>query len=205
MGAGWSLPLHDTNLRQMTNPDAIASLVDRLSRLAHSLQFSQGLNPAQWNALRFLARANKYSTSPGVLADYLGTTKGTVSQTLIALESKGLIHRIRCDEDRRKVRLGLTEDGEAMLELDPLHEIERASAGVPAQDRDCLIAAMTTIVNDLCTHHEGPRFGVCSTCCHLVSPKDSDGCEGTRRCGLTKDPLATGELAQICVDFAPCK
>ena len=75
----------------MTNSEAIASLVDRLSRLAHSLQYSQGLNPAQWNALRYLARANKYSTSPGVLAEYFRTTKGTVSQTLIALESKGLI------------------------------------------------------------------------------------------------------------------
>ena len=90
----------------MTESDTIATLVDRLSRIAHSLQFSEGLNPAQWNALRFLARANKYSTSPGVLADYLGCTKGTISQTLIALESKGLVARIRCDEDRRKVLLG---------------------------------------------------------------------------------------------------
>jgi DNA-binding MarR family transcriptional regulator len=189
----------------MTNPEAIASLVDRLSRLAHSLQYSHGLNPAQWNALRFLARANKYSTSPGVLADYLGTTKGTISQTLIALESKGLIHRIRCEEDRRKVRLGLTKTGHAMLELDPLHEIERASTSVPVQDHACLVAAMTTIVNDLCTHQDGARFGVCGTCCHLVSSEEADGCEGTRRCGLTKDPLTSGELKQICVDFAPCK
>lgn len=189
----------------MTHPEAIASLIDRLSRLAHSLQFSQGLNPAQWNALRFLARANKYSTSPGVLADYLGTTKGTVSQTLIALESKGLIRRIRCDEDRRKVRLGLTEAGEAMLDLDPLRDIERASAGVPLADRDSLFAAMTTIVNDLCTHHEGPRFGVCGTCCHLDCSEESAETEGSRRCGLTKDPLNAGELHQICVDFSPCK
>ena len=129
----------------------------------------------------------------------------TVSQTLIALESKGLIRRIRCDEDRRKVRLGLTEAGDTMLGLDPLREIERASAGVPVSDRNCLVAAITTIVNDLCTHHEGPLFGVCGTCCHLDSSEESDGCEGTRRCGLTKDPLAAGELTQICVDFAPCK
>ena len=186
----------------MTNPEAIASLVDRLSRLAHSLQFAQGLNPAQWNALRFLARANKYSPSPGVLAEYLGTTKGTVSQTLIALESKGLIERIRCDEDRRKVRLGLTDAGKSMLELDPLHEIERAVSGVRVEDRDTLAAAMTTMVNDLCTNQDGPKFGVCGACCHLDCSKDPDG---TKRCGLTKDPLASGELGQICVDFSPCK
>lgn len=189
----------------MTSPVAIASLVDRLCRLVHSLQYSQGLNPAQWNALRYLARANKYSTSPGVLADYLGTTKGTVSQTLIALESKGLIERIRCDEDRRKVRLGLTDAGREMLALDPLKEIERASTSVPLEDRECLASAMTTLVNDLCTRHEGPRFGVCEACCHLDGVEEKDGCKGNRRCGLTKDPLATGELNKICVDFSPCK
>jgi DNA-binding MarR family transcriptional regulator len=189
----------------MTNPEAIASLLDRLSRLVHSLQYAQGLNPAQWNALRFLARANKYSTSPGVLAEYLRTTKGTVSQTLIALESKGLIQRIRCDADRRKVRLGLTKAGEQMLELDPLREIERASVGVPVADRDDLATALSTIVNDLCTHHEGPRFGVCGTCCHLDHSGESEGCGGTPRCGLTKDPLASAELAKICVEFSPCK
>lgn len=186
----------------MTDSEAIASLVDRLTRLAHSLQFSQGLNPAQWNALRFLARANKYSTSPGVLADYLGTTKGTVSQTLIALESKGLIQRIRCDEDRRKVRLGLTQAGESVLEQDPLKEVQRASTGIPALDREALVTAMTTLVNGLCTQEEGPRFGICGTCCHLDCSNASDG---PKRCGLTKDPLDNCELAQICVDYSPCK
>ncbi len=34
-------------------------LLDRMSRIAHGLQFALGLNPAQWEALRFLARANR--------------------------------------------------------------------------------------------------------------------------------------------------
>src|SRR3546814_7076019 len=54
-------------------------LLDRLSRLTRELQFVDGLNPAQWEALRFLATANKYSRSPTALAEYLGATKGTVS------------------------------------------------------------------------------------------------------------------------------
>src|SRR3546814_3015773 len=65
-------------------------LLDRLSRLTRELQFVDGLNPAQWEALRFLATANKYSRPPPALAEYLGATKGTVSQNLIAPESKGL-------------------------------------------------------------------------------------------------------------------
>ena len=60
----------------------IAALVDRLGRMAHGMQYASGLNPAQWEALRFIARANRYSRSPGAIARYLGTTRGTVSQTL---------------------------------------------------------------------------------------------------------------------------
>lgn len=185
----------------MTAPDTIATLVDRLSRIAHSLQFSEGLNPAQWNALRFLSKANKYSTSPGVLADYLGCTKGTISQTLISLESKGLIERIRCDEDRRKVRLGLTEAGQAILQNDPLHRIERASAGVPLPHRESMVAAMTQMVDDLCPNHAGPSFGKCGECCHLDCSRGADDCDGAQRCGLTGETLDEGELKQICVDF----
>src|SRR3546814_12275625 len=68
-------------------------LLDRLSRLTRELQFVDGLNPAQWEALRFLATANKYSRSPTALAEYPGATKGPGSQTLIALEPKALIPR----------------------------------------------------------------------------------------------------------------
>lgn len=189
----------------MTNPEALATLVDRLSRIAHSLQFSQGLNPAQWEALRYLARANKYSTSPGVLAEYLGTTKGTVSQTLIALESKGLIHRIRCDADRRKVRLGLTEAGYSILLNDPLRRIENACRQLPLAERETMLPALTAIVEGLCKRAEGGGFGICGNCCHLNAAESCGSCDGSSRCGLTDEPLTADELTQICVNFEPAK
>ena len=189
----------------MTEPCDIAALVDRLSRIAHSLQFSHGLNPAQWEALRYLARANKYSTSPGVLADWLGTTKGTVSQTLIALESKGLIHRIRCDADRRKVRLGLTGAGHAMLRNDPLRCIENACQGLPSAHRDTMVPGLTALVDCLCKRPEGGGFGTCGNCCHLTSVEGAGGCDGMRCCGLTDEPLAPDELTQICANFVATK
>src|SRR3546814_17264849 len=44
-------------------------LLDRLSRLTRELQFVDGLNPAQWEDLRFLATANQHSRSPTALAE----------------------------------------------------------------------------------------------------------------------------------------
>ena len=63
----------------------IADLIDRVSRAVQRLQYTGGLNPAQWVALRYIAQANRYSRSPSAVAEYLGTTKGTASQTLKAL------------------------------------------------------------------------------------------------------------------------
>ena len=41
----------------------------------------------------FIARANRFSRTPAALADYAGSTRGTISQTLIALEQKGLVRQ----------------------------------------------------------------------------------------------------------------
>lgn len=69
-----------------------AHLIDRLDRLARNGEVSGDLNPAQWEALRFVSRANRFSRTPAALAEYLGSTRGTVSQTLIALEKRDASH-----------------------------------------------------------------------------------------------------------------
>ncbi|MEE8171570.1 MAG: MarR family transcriptional regulator, partial [Alphaproteobacteria bacterium] len=73
----------------------VSELIDRVGRVTRGLQFVNGLSPAQWEALRFIARANRYSSNPTALAKFLGSTKGTVSQTLISLEKKGYVQRLR--------------------------------------------------------------------------------------------------------------
>ena len=53
-----------------------AHLIDRLERLARLGDAPGGINPAQWKALRYLARANRFSRTPAALADYLASTRG---------------------------------------------------------------------------------------------------------------------------------
>ncbi|MCE3256092.1 MAG: transcriptional regulator, MarR family, partial [Nitrobacter vulgaris] len=80
------------------------------------------LNPAQWEALRYLSRANRFSRTPAALAGYVGS-RGTISQTLIALEQKGLASRQSSRRDGRSVELALTRRGEAVLTGDPLRRL----------------------------------------------------------------------------------
>ncbi len=61
------------------------------------------LQPVQLSALHYLARCNRYSDTPLGVTEYLGLTKGTVSQSLKVLEGRGLISKLPDARDRRSV------------------------------------------------------------------------------------------------------
>lgn len=71
------------------------------------------LQPVQLSALHYLARCNRYSDTPLGVTEYLGLTKGTVSQSLKVLEGRGLISKLPDARDRRSVHLRLTDAGRA--------------------------------------------------------------------------------------------
>ena len=187
----------------MPRDEEIGELVTRLGRITHALQFSAGLNPAQWEALRFLARANRYSCSPSALAAYLGSTKGTVSQTLIALESKGYVSRARSGGDRRSVSLALTERGRDLLRKDPLTLLRTAGSALPAAEGDAMRNGLNRFVGILTRTLGRCEFGICEDCRHLHLAGAEGGIEVPFKCGLTDDPLSEPELEQICVSFQP--
>ncbi len=112
-------------------PKAVAELFEQLSRALYSLSFSEGLNPAQWNALRYLSRADADSRTMSSFAKFHVTTRSTASQTLAALVRKKLIRKLRDAEDGRVVRLELTPKGRKLLERDPVNHLVAALATLP--------------------------------------------------------------------------
>ncbi len=99
----------------MTSASDLPELLLRLSRLAEAEGWDRGLNPAQAAALAYLARANRFSRAPSHLADWLGATRGTVSQTLKSLAARGLVAEGPAPRDRRSISYALTEAGQAAL------------------------------------------------------------------------------------------
>ncbi|MCY4396310.1 MAG: MarR family transcriptional regulator [Rhodospirillaceae bacterium] len=175
----------------------MTSLVDRLGRAVHCLQFADGLNPAQWAALRYLGRANRYSRTPTAISDYLGTTRGTMSQTIKALEAKGLIGRETSGRDRRAVLLRLTGAGEAALENDPLHCVASV-AGVLGDEMDEASRFLDRVVDCLQAKSGGLSYGVCTDCTHFCR---NSFAEDVHRCGLIGDPLSVEDSTKICVNY----
>lgn len=173
-------------------------LLDRLGRLTRELQFANGLNPAQWEALRFIAQANKFSRTPTALAEYLGATKGTVSQTLIALENKGLITRCKKTDDRRQVELCLTDAGQTMLGSDPMQTLERASVEIADELGAEMVKGLTRLLHDLQTRHQVSDFGVCQDCSlFCVNTQTLD----TGVCGNNGESIDAVEKTKICINY----
>jgi len=175
----------------------MTNLVDRLGRAVHCLQFSDGLNPAQWAVLRYLGRANRYSRTPTAISDYLGTTRGTMSQTIKALEGKGLIGRETSDRDRRAVLLKLTDQGEAILESDPLGCVG-AVAQLLGDQMEEASEFLDRVVDCLQSKTGGLSYGVCADCTNFCK---SQFAPETHMCGLTGDPLSNLDSTKICVNY----
>ena len=180
----------------------VAELVDRLCRLTRELQYVHGLNPAQWEALRFIGRANRYSRNPSALSEFLGTTKGTVSQTLIALESKGYIRRARSTSDRRVIELELTDAGCDLLRTDPVLKIERMVDDMGAELGAPLVRGLSLLLHDMQLEVGAREFGVCQLCAEFRRDGARGFKAGTHHCGLTGEALSDSETSLICVNFA---
>lgn len=170
-----------------------AHLIERLARLARAGGFAAGLNPAQWEALRYLERANRFSRTPAALAEFFATSRGTVSQTLIALEAKGLIAKTQNTRDARSVALALTDAGRRMLTNDSERAFAadlEAGGAAPA-----IAAALEDALRLVLARRGGKPFGVCKTCRHFRKG------EAAHRCALLDETLSPQDAEAICAEM----
>ncbi|MEQ9325049.1 MAG: MarR family winged helix-turn-helix transcriptional regulator, partial [Polyangiaceae bacterium] len=143
----------------------------------------------QLEALIFLAVANRYSDSAGAIAEYLGVTKGTASQTLLALERRGLITKARDPVDGRVQHCHLTPEGAAIVAS--AHPVAILA---DAPERDVVEAekAAVELLRLMQRGRDHRTFGQCRTCSQFET-------HGTRyRCGLTGERLSRDDSLRIC-------
>ncbi len=175
----------------------IGILIERLGRIMQNETHTAGLKPTQWEALRFLARANRFSRNPTAVTAYLGMTKGTVSQTLSVLAQKGLIRKITSKKDRRNLTLDLTAKGKACLKNDPVARVDQGSEVLGRTEREILSTQLNAILQSLLKRRGGRAFGVCQTCRYFEHDV-SDG--NPHRCALLKLSLTQSDSNKICIE-----
>ncbi len=109
---------HDLSRRR-----ALAEVLFHFSQVINALGYSNGLKPAQWAALRYLAKVNPSARSLTEFANANAITKGAASQMISALALRGLVTVDTLPEDLRRKRINLTDSGRALLAQDPLNQI----------------------------------------------------------------------------------
>lgn len=177
---------------------AVAELVEQLGHCACAEAFRAGLNPAQWSALRYFERANRFSRTVSGFARYHGTTRGTASQTVRALVHKGYLSRRPVRHDQRSFRLELTDAARGLLGSDPIGAFVRAAGDLPPAQCADLARGLQTMLDRVLASSARRPFGVCTSCEHLGSA-DEPGC--AHRCRLQDEVLRPDDLDRICVDF----
>ena len=177
-------------MSEFSNSQVIRDLIDRLSRLNAAEDWNGPLNPSQFAALAYLARANRFSRAPSHVADYLVTTRGTTSQTLKALARKGLITETRSENDKRSIRYNVTEAGEDILQVPS--GLANVIDGLPEETVATLTGSLKTLVLEILKSREGKTFGICKTCRYHQAEDNGAYCR------LLETPLTRSDSDEIC-------
>jgi MarR family transcriptional regulator, negative regulator of the multidrug operon emrRAB len=179
----------------------IFDVIERMAALIRSEERKKctefGLQSVHLQVLDYLSRCNKYSDTPAALTNYLGMTRGTVSQTLLLLEKKGYVKKTTDTIDRRVVHLSLLPEGRAMLEQARLAELFNQAANLLQRDElGNYDKALVTVLTALQKSNKSHSFGICKTCQFFTVLPDG------YLCGLTKEQLTEEDSGKICQEHS---
>jgi len=183
-----------------------AELLLLVGRFVQADGYDGELSPAQWMALRFFGRANRFSRTPSAFAEFQATTRGTASQAIKALEAGGYLVRQQSKVDGRSISLRLTAKGNKALARDPFEVLVRAVDLLDARERDLMRLALHQVLTTVAASGTRRRFGVCQDCAHLGGEAccnlTSAGPSAVE-CVLFGVPIQPEEVDLLCVHFRP--
>jgi DNA-binding MarR family transcriptional regulator len=136
---------------QYEDPVQLADLLQRLTKRLRRAQAERlapfGLTPAQERALRTITRSEKPPRMTE-LADHLGIVPRSLTTVIDALEKGGLVRREIDPDNRRAIRLHLTEAGAAVrddMREARRHAAEDLFAPLTDKERKALLQLLTRV------------------------------------------------------------
>jgi len=178
--------------------DTIYGYVERLSEIlridARQAVAKHGLQPIQLEILHYLSISNQFSDTLMAVTEYLGQTKGTVSQTLKVLENKALLIKFQDKNDKRITHLKVSASGKRLLNNTiPTSLFVKAGEELSDTKQSEIAASLKLLLTTLLQASEMKTFGLCHTCQHNSKTKD-----GSYFCNLVQQPLTVDNTLLIC-------
>jgi len=130
--------------------DAFRSIVRELRLASREAEQRVGVHGAQLHALRQLA--DSPTTSLTELAERTHTDISSVSVVVSRLVEQGLVARKAADDDRRRLSLGLTARGRAVIRRAPetgTSRLLRAAANLSDRELHALATGLSKLVDGL--------------------------------------------------------
>ncbi|MDF2775247.1 MAG: regulatory protein MarR [Geminicoccaceae bacterium] len=130
--------------------DALRSLVRELRLASREAEQRVGVHGAQLHALRQLADSS--ATSLTELAERTHTDISSVSVVVSRLVEQGLVARKSADDDRRRLSLGLTARGRAVVRRAPepgTSRLLRAASKLSDREIHTLATSLAKLANGL--------------------------------------------------------
>ncbi len=170
-------------------------LLERISALHRALmrKFAQdwGVQLVHVEVVHYLNRCNRYSDTTQALSEYLGQTKGSISQTIGFLEAEGYLKRIQDKTDKRVFHLHLLAKGRSLA-----REFEKLFSFPPNFFEDDL--SLERVLVHLQKANSLKSFDLCKTCRFNSNPSGSSFV-----CGLTGEKLSHEDVGKICREHQP--
>lgn len=132
------------------------AIIGRVSRLAVILQgridavFAEfGLQSWEFDVMATLVRSGPpYEMTPGTLDRSMMITSGTTTHRISKLEQRGYVTRTRDEDDKRVVRVRLTDAGRKVFDLAHVAHMENEReilAPLESQDQDALVRGLKAL------------------------------------------------------------
>ena len=146
----------------------------------------EGVQFVHIEALQYLSICNQYSNTAQALSEYLGQTKGSISQSIKLMEKIGHIERKPCQKDKRAIKLYLTKSGILCL--------KRVSKKLNSFPNDSSTALkLKSILEKWQSKNIEQSFGQCCSCRHHIKLSNNKFL-----CGLTQESLNNEDVKKIC-------
>lgn len=161
----------------------------------------RGLNPTQAQSLMTLARVGAAGARLSTVADHLGVSAPTASDSLAALAKKGLVEKRPDPEDRRARVLTLTEEGRRIArELAEWPDLLLETVDVlSAEEEGVLLRSLLKMIRELQVRGRIAPSRMCVTC-RYFRPRVHDDPEAPHHCDFVGLPFGDRELRVDCVD-----
>lgn len=198
-------PWHDTPAKSERIVSAVTRIASVLRSGSWQFATTEGLNPTQVDILEAL-RSRKNGVRLSWIAQHLGVTAASASDSITSLTSKGLIEKGRDSADGRAVALKLTKSGQDLAARisDSVSFAHKAASDLPQSTQDALFESLLILIGKLQQSDRFPEIRACVTCNYFAVNRHTDS-KAPHHCNLVDAPLSVSQLRLDCQEHEPAQ